>query len=64
MANLGGRCPLDPIKNRKEQENFMKKELEKYYKKPFDTLEIELGITDYQALSEKYCAGPCSNLLC
>jgi len=51
---LGGRCPLNNIENKEE---FLKKEIEKFYGKPLNQLNIDGD------LKKEFCK-ICKNILC
>lgn len=50
---LGGRCPLNSMKNKEE---FLKKELEIFYNK-----QVNLNI---EKMKEEFCKYICENMLC
>jgi len=53
---LGGRCPLNKIK---DQESYIKTELENFYGVPLEKLNIING-----NLKKEFCKNICKNILC
>jgi len=51
---LGGRCPLNYIKNK---ESFLRTELENFYRKPVNGLSIE-------KMKKEFCRNICDNIMC
>jgi hypothetical protein len=51
---MGGRCPLNKVRN---QEKFLRTEIERFYNRPMKASSIEL-------MKEKFCRDICKNILC
>jgi DNA gyrase inhibitor GyrI len=51
---IGGRCPLNHVKN---EEEFLKKELENFYKKQMKTSTLE-------QMRKEFCRNVCENIMC
>jgi len=53
LMKMGGRCPLEHVK---DEEKFLKTELENFYKRPI-TMDIE-------KMKKEFCIKICDNILC
>ncbi len=54
FMKLGGRCPLNYVKN---QEEFLRTELQRFYKKQIDKMNIE-------DMKKEFCRNICDNIMC
>jgi len=51
---IGGRCPLNRVEDKEE---FLRKELENFYKKQTNCLSVE-------ELKKEFCRNVCENIMC
>jgi len=54
VMNLGGRCPLNNIKDR---ENFLRNEVEVFYK-------TQINNSDVERMRRVFCSKICKNIMC
>jgi DNA gyrase inhibitor GyrI len=54
FMRIGGRCPLNHVKN---EEEFLKKELQNFYSKQMKTSNLE-------EMRKEFCRSVCENIMC